>query len=98
MHAWRGRFTLEEGAAPAEMQMQWKEEREATLSGGHVEAYARALVAGAFGSLVHLSASTPNGWKPGATPYVPSQCCKTTLGFCPCLIELRWAISTPVAA
>ena len=47
MHAWRGRFTLEEGAAPAEMQMQWKEEREATLSGGHVEAYARALVAGA---------------------------------------------------
>ena len=48
MHAWRGRFTLEEGAAPAEMQMQWKEEREATLSGGHVEAYARALVAGAY--------------------------------------------------
>ena len=47
MHAWRGRFTLEEGAAPAEMQMQWKEEREATLSGGQVEAYARALVAGA---------------------------------------------------
>ena len=38
-----GRFTLEEGAA----EMQWKEEREATLSGGQVEAYARALVAGA---------------------------------------------------
>ncbi|CAN6308541.1 unnamed protein product [Urochloa humidicola] len=40
-----GKFTLEEGAA--EMQMQWKEEREATLSGGQVEAYARALVGGA---------------------------------------------------
>ncbi|OEL33327.1 11-beta-hydroxysteroid dehydrogenase-like 5 [Dichanthelium oligosanthes] len=38
-----GKFTLEEGAA----EMQWKEEREATLLGGHVEAYARALVAGA---------------------------------------------------
>ncbi|KAL6636540.1 hypothetical protein ACP70R_024112 [Stipagrostis hirtigluma subsp. patula] len=38
-----GKFTLEEGAA----EMQWKEEREATLSGGQVERYARALVAGA---------------------------------------------------
>jgi NAD(P)-dependent dehydrogenase (short-subunit alcohol dehydrogenase family) len=41
-----GRFTREDGAA----EMQWKEEREATLSGGghgQVEAYARALVAGA---------------------------------------------------
>ncbi|CAN6321996.1 unnamed protein product [Urochloa humidicola] len=49
-HGWvggGGRFTLEEGAGVAEMQMQWKEEREATLSGGQVEAYARALVGGA---------------------------------------------------
>jgi hypothetical protein len=49
-HGWvggGGRSTREDGAA--EMQMQWKEEREATLSGGHgqVESYARALVAGA---------------------------------------------------
>ncbi|KAK3148796.1 hypothetical protein QOZ80_3AG0208790 [Eleusine coracana subsp. coracana] len=47
-HGWIGggggsKFTLEEGAP----EMQWKEEREATLSGGQVEAYARALVAGA---------------------------------------------------
>lgn len=44
-HGWigGGKLTLEEGAAA----MQWKEEREATLSSGQVEAYARALVAGA---------------------------------------------------
>ncbi|KAL6909412.1 hypothetical protein ACP4OV_001693 [Aristida adscensionis] len=45
-----GRFTLEEGAA----EVQWKEEREATLSGGEVEAYARALVAGACRGDAHV--------------------------------------------
>ncbi|THU61652.1 hypothetical protein C4D60_Mb07t25580 [Musa balbisiana] len=58
-HGWigsdvsRGRFMLEEGA-----EMQWKEEREVPLAGGHVEEFAKLMVADVCRGYAHAKHPT----------------------------------------
>ncbi|XP_043721096.1 11-beta-hydroxysteroid dehydrogenase B-like [Telopea speciosissima] len=49
----RGKFMVDDGA-----EMQWKEEREAPVTGGHVEEYARLIVAGACRGVAYVKFSS----------------------------------------